>query len=76
MVFKVSQYRAGKEDLIQHVRKNNCDFSSISYYCAVSYFPVAAALVFCIEEWPEKSEELEKKLGIIKEFYGYEGIER
>lgn len=73
MVFKVGVYRNGKADLIRHVEKWGID--SISFYCATVGFPVAAAVVFCMEEWPEERERLEKKLEVLKEFYGYESIE-
>lgn len=72
MIFKLGQYRAGKNDLIRHVKKHGIE--SLSYYCAASAFPVAAAIVFCMEEWPEKREELEKRLEKVREFYGYEQI--
>lgn len=72
MIFKVGQYRNGKADLIRHVKRWGLD--SLSFYCATVGFPVAAAIVFCIEEWPEEKEKLEKKLEKIKEFYGYEQI--
>ena len=72
MLFKVGPYRNGKADLIRHVEKWGID--SISFYCATVGFPVAAAVVFCIEEWPEERERLEKKLETLKEFYGYKSI--
>jgi hypothetical protein len=74
MVFQTSLYRHGKEDLIKNMRRNG--LSSLSFYCAVCSFPLPAAIVFCIEEWPEHKEELEAKLERIREFYGYERIER
>lgn len=75
MVFHCSTYRMGKADLIKHLRRFNNDVSLLSYYCAAGAFPVAAAIVFCIEEFPEHRELLEKKLEAVKEFYGYESIE-
>jgi len=74
MIFKVSPFRNGKEDLITHIRRNGNDVTLLSFYCACGGFPVAAAIVFCIEEFPERAEELKKKLEVIKEFYGYESI--
>lgn len=76
MVFKVSLYRNGKDDLIKHLKRHNNDISKVSLYCACSAFPIAAAIVFCIEEWPEKQEELEQRLERLKAFYGYDSIER
>jgi hypothetical protein len=73
MIFKVGVYRSGKADLIRHVERWGID--SISFYCATVGFPVAAAVVFCIEEWPDERERLEKKLTVLKDFYGYEKIE-
>jgi hypothetical protein len=73
MIFKVGLYRQGKADLIRHVERWGID--SLSFYCATVGFPVAAAAVFCIEEWPQHKEVLEKKLEALKEFYGYEAIE-
>ncbi len=75
MVFKVSDYRHGKEDLIRHIRRFNNDVTKLSYYCASFSFPVAAAIVFCIEEFPEHREALEMNLESIKTFYGYKSIE-
>ena len=74
MIFKVSDYRHGKADLIKHIRRNNNDVTKLSYYCASFTLPVAAAIVFCIEEFPEHSEVLEKNLESIKQFYGYDEI--
>lgn len=73
MIFKVSSYRNGKADLVRHVERWGVD--SISFYCATVGFPVAAACVFVIEEWPEEKEKMEKKLEVLKEFYGYRSIE-
>lgn len=73
MKFKVSQYRNGKADLVRHLERWGID--SLSFYCATVGFPVAAAVVFAIEEWPEEKEQLEKKLEVLKEFYGYESVE-
>jgi hypothetical protein len=72
MIFKISPFRNGKADLIRHVERHGLD--SLSFYCATISFPVAAAIVFCIEEWPEEREKLEKHLEKVKEFYGYESI--
>lgn len=72
MHFKVGVYRKGKADLIRHVKKWGID--SISFYCATCGFPVAAAVVFCIEEFPEEREMLEKKLEVLKGFYGYASV--
>lgn len=72
MIFKVGLYRKGKADLIRHVQNKGID--SLSFYCATVGFPVAAAVVFCIEEFPEERERLENKLEVLKEFYGYEEV--
>lgn len=74
MIFHVGLYRNGKEDLIKHIKRHNNDVTLLSFYCAASAFPVAAAVVFCIEEFPERREELEQKLERLKEFYGYSEI--
>lgn len=74
MQFKVGPFRAGKADLIKLIKRNNNDVSILSYYCASSMFPVAAAIVFCLEEFPEHKEALEKKMEFVKEFYGYEEV--
>lgn len=71
MTFHVGIYRNGKADLIKHIARNRGDVSKLSFYCASVGFPVAAAVVFCMEEFPEKSEELLRKLEVLKEFYGY-----
>jgi hypothetical protein len=72
VIFKLGLYRDRKADIIRHVERHG--LSSLSFYCATVGFPVAAALVFCMEEWPEKREELEKRLEKVREFYGYEQI--
>lgn len=74
MIFKVSLYRNGKADLIANIKRFNNDVSTLSMHCACVGLPVAAAIVFCIEEFPEHREALEKSLEIIKQFYGYDAI--
>lgn len=75
MIFHVGIYRNGKADLIKHIKQHNSDVSTLSFYCAAGAFPVAAAIVFCIEEFPERKLELEQKLERLKEFYGYDSVE-
>jgi hypothetical protein len=70
----VSLYRGAKADLIAHIKRNKNNVSLLSFYCATSGLPVAAAIVFCLEEFPEHKEKLEKKLETIKEFYGYKTV--
>jgi hypothetical protein len=73
MKFSVKLYRGRKDDVISHVRKHG--IHSISFFCATTGFPVAAACVFVKEEFPEHKEEMERKLDVLKEFYGYKEIE-
>jgi hypothetical protein len=73
MIFKVGQYRNGKAGFIRHIQRNGVD--TLSFYCACVGFPVAAAVIFVKEEFPEHTEEMDRKLGVLKEFYGYEDFE-
>lgn len=74
MIFHVGPFRAGKKDLIELLGRNKNNLELISFYCASSMFPVAAAVVFCMEEFPEHREKLEQRLEVLKEFYGYESV--
>ena len=72
MIFSTKLYRIRKPDVISHVKKHGVN--SISFFCATTGFPVAAACVFVKEEFPEHKEEMERKLEVLKEFYGYKKI--
>jgi hypothetical protein len=72
LIFNVSHYRARKADVINHVKKHGID--SISFFCATAGFPVIAACIFVKEEFPEYEKEMERKIGVLKEFYGYSEV--
>lgn len=73
MKFKTSLYRRTKPEFIKVITR--IGYSGISLYCATSGYPIAAALIFYKEEFPEYTDEINKRLQVIKEFYGYDEIE-
>lgn len=72
MKLKLAQFRTNKEELLRSIQKHGID--SLSMFCACTGLPVAAACVFVKEELPQYSEEMDKKLEVLKEFYGYTEI--
>jgi len=61
--------RANKPEVIRHVKKNGLE--SLSLFCATCGVSLLAAHVYVSEDFPEYREECERKLRILKDFYGY-----
>ena len=72
MKLKLAQFRTNKEELLRSIQKHGID--SLSMFCACTGLRVGAACVFVKEELPQYSEEMDKKLEVLKEFYGYTEI--
>ena len=72
MILKTAPYREQIPELVKNVKRWGVD--SISYFCATTGLPVATACVFVKEAFPEHAEEMDRKLEMLKEFYGYEDV--
>jgi hypothetical protein len=70
---KLSQFRSNKAELIRSINKHGIE--SLSYFCACTGLPVAAACVFVKEDLSQFTEEMDRKLEALREFYGYTEIE-
>jgi hypothetical protein len=65
----LEQLRANKPELIKSVKQHGIE--SISYFCACTGLPVIAACFFVKEDLPEFTEEMDRKIKALTEFYGY-----
>jgi hypothetical protein len=77
MKIDINFYRSAKADFIANLKRRNVEKwdvlnNELSLYCACFGLPVIVAIEFAAEEFPQFSEELEKKKVIVGEFYGYE----
>ena len=65
----VELYRSNKPRVIDYVNKNGLD--SLAYFCSTTQFCLLIAYVYVMEDFSEHREECERKIKVLKEFYGY-----
>lgn len=74
---EIEKYRESKSDFIANLKRRNISSwdtlnVELSLYCACFGLPVIAATIFCLEDYPEYSSELNKKIKVLVEFYDYD----
>ena len=72
MIFKVGLYRSSKPEFLNAVKRNGV--AVVSFYSSTASLPLVAAWTFLKEEYPEYTEEADKQIQLLKDFYGYEDI--
>lgn len=63
-------FRKTKPELIRSIEKHGIE--SLSMFCACTGLPVIVACYFVKEEMSQFDEVLDKKIEVLKEFYGYD----
>lgn len=65
----IEQCRANKVNVVEYVKKNGVD--TLSYFCSTTQFSLLVAYSYIKEDFPIYEEECDRKLKLLKEFYGY-----
>jgi hypothetical protein len=66
---ELEAYRVNKVNVVKYVKEKGLD--TLSYFCSMTQFSIIIAYMYVREDFPEYEVECDRKIKLLKEFYGY-----
>lgn len=69
-MWKTEQFISRKDDVVRYFENRDITASSVAEYCSMAGIPIIVVYRFLGDEFPDKKEFCEGRIGEIREFYG------